>query len=122
MKNNFKEVLDTRDVRESEFCANRIIEVLNKIQYKVDLIVNSNNNTINSYSKSVQNILLIEDKESNNLEPNCYIDSKIKAEKKKRIIEYLKLLLKRRQLTISYYSRKLQVLLVHRKFLKITAK
>ena len=122
MKNNFKEVLDTRDVRESEFCANRIMEVLNKIQYKVDLIVNSNNNTINSYSKSVQNILLIENKESNNLEPNCYIDSKIKAEKKKRIIEYLKLLLKRRQLTISYYSRKLQVLLVYQEFLKMIAK
>ena len=70
----------------------------------------------------MQNILLIEDEENNNLEPNYNRDSEIEAEKKKRTTEYSKLLFKRRWLVLSYYSGKLQVLLVHWEFLKIAVK
>ena len=54
MKNDIRDALDTRDEEGSKLCANRFTEVLNETQCKIDLIVNSNNNTANSYSKSMQ--------------------------------------------------------------------
>ena len=64
-------------------------------------------------------ILSIEEEENHNLEPNCDGDPEIEAENNKRTIEHSRVSLKRRRLT---HDRKLQVLPVHSKFPKITAK
>ena len=122
IKADVEEQLNARGVGGNEFHANKILQVLEDAQRKVDLIACNNNNFDDNvvYDDSYQN--MCGDEEDDTLMHNPDDDPKIVLEMSRRNTAHSKSSVKRRRLTMGCYSGKLQVLSLHWKFPRMTGK